>query len=139
MLVNLLLTALGAWGVCYTWTKRHTSGGGLFFDLTSSTRNPVAYALAIGVRLLVLGPRLSGGGYRLVVGITTRLIGKRDAFVLPRIDCRHPRNATSGQAVATLRQGPRLGYESNSGKPHRLRTMSPRPAHLAPRTQLLTA
>lgn len=71
MLVNLLVTALGAWGVYYTWTKRHTAGGSLFFDLTSSIRNPAAYAFAIGVRLLIFGTCLLVGGYRLVFGITT--------------------------------------------------------------------
>lgn len=71
MLVNLFLTAVGAWGVYYTWTKRHTSGGSLFFDYASSTRTPVAYAFTIGIRLLIFGAAFLVGGYRLLFGITT--------------------------------------------------------------------
>jgi hypothetical protein len=66
---NLVLVALGAWGMYFTWTRRHQSGGRLFFDLASSVRSPWAYRFAIGLRLVIFGLCLLVGMYRLVFGI----------------------------------------------------------------------
>ncbi|URI06853.1 hypothetical protein MW290_13235 [Aquincola tertiaricarbonis] len=70
MLANLIVTALGAWGLYFTWTRRSQSGGSLFFDLASSSRNPLAYRFAVGLRLVGFGACLLVGGYRLIFGIT---------------------------------------------------------------------
>lgn len=69
MLANIIITALGAWGVWYTWTRRHQSGGSLFFDMASSVRNPIFYRFAITLRLTVFGACLLIGSYRLLFGI----------------------------------------------------------------------
>lgn len=69
MWVNLALLAVGAWGLHHTWTRRHQSGGSLFFDMASSVRTLRAYRFALGVRLVVFGLCAAVGGYRLVFGI----------------------------------------------------------------------
>lgn len=70
MLVNLLLLALGAWGLYYTWTRRSKAGSSPFFGMASPVRYPKAYIFAVGLRLVIFGMCLIAGGYRLIFGIT---------------------------------------------------------------------
>ena len=70
MLANLLLLALGAWGLHYTWTRRKKAGSSLFFDLASPVRHPKFYLFAVGLRLVIFGLCFGTGAYGLVFGIT---------------------------------------------------------------------
>jgi len=70
VLANLLLLVLGAWGLRYTWTRRHKAGSDPFFDMASPVRNPKMYAFAIGLRLVIFGLCFGAGAWRLVFGIT---------------------------------------------------------------------
>jgi len=70
MLVNLLILALGAWGLHYTWTRRKKAGSSLFFDLASPVRHPKFYLFAVGLRLVIFGLCFGVASYRLVFGIT---------------------------------------------------------------------
>lgn len=70
-MANLLILALGAWGLYYTWTRRSRAGADPFFDMSSPIRNPKMYVFAIGLRLVVFGVCFGVGAYRLIFGITT--------------------------------------------------------------------
>lgn len=70
MLANVIVLAIGLWGLYYTWTRRHKAGSKLFFDLASPVRNPRFYAFAIGLRLLVFGLCVAVSGYRILFSIT---------------------------------------------------------------------
>lgn len=70
MFGNILLLALGAWGLYYTWTRRSKAGSSLFFDLASPVRYPKTFIFVIALRLFVFGLCFSVAAYRIIFGLT---------------------------------------------------------------------